>query len=221
MNRFSAMLAAGGNKAFADEIYHKSTFVYNNATAGTGIASLDAATTRSTTSGILNLYNAAAASDADRLICPVRLRLRAASVNTTASNGSIAIYTDNQDRVSSGGTALTATACVMGDSAYTLPTSYGTVKVGSPTLAAQSAEKKIYEQVVISTILAAGDVFDIWFGDGPATSDANTGHPDTIAVHVPPVWLHTGASMTVWWYGASQAADPDFEFHLETIESVP
>lgn len=220
MNRFM-MTALGFKHNFADVALSRSYFRAQNPTAGTGIASLDAATSVSTTSGILSVYNAATAAQGN-VIQPVRLRLRATAVNTTASDGRIAIYTDTIDRYTSGGTAITETACINSGegSAFVAPTSKATIRFGALTTPAATAEVKIVDRLVISTILAAGDVIDCFFGGAAEMfGDTGTGHPDTIAHLFPPVWIRPLSSMVVWWYGTAQAADPAFEFEFDYLET--
>jgi len=219
MNRFM-MTALGFKHDFTDSALSRSYFRAKNPTAGTGIASLDAAITRTTAAAcLMTVYNAATAAQGN-VIQPVRLRLRATAVNTTASDGRIAIYVDTGNRYSSGGSAITPTSVIhSGESSYVLPTSKATIHFGQITVTTQTSEIEIMDRLVSSTILAAGDVHDVWFGGGDLVSEAATGHPDTVANVCASCWVRPLSSLVVTWYGTAQAADPAFEFEFDYLET--
>jgi hypothetical protein len=219
MNMFS--MIAPNVKAFADQGLKRSTFVATNPTPGTGIASLDAATSRSATVGLMNIFNGAATDGTEPYwIIPVWLKLSATAINTTASDGSIDFYLDSANRYSSGGSAITEVPLLDDASAdYTEPTSKATIHFGDLTLAAATDENLVCHRNVATAILAVDDEINLYFGDGP-----EGGGRDGTLVRgpgpfvVPPMWIGPGANLSIHWYGTAQAADPGFEFELLYIE---
>ncbi len=204
---------------FPEEALRRSFFSARNPTPGTGIAGLDASTARSATAGsLLSVFNAAEVDNSSNSIVPVRLFLRATSVNTSASDLFFAIYTDVINRWSSGGTAITEVPhYAEATTGWGVPTSDATIYFGNLVTAAASSEKKIWTQEMSTTIGAVDDTFDLWFGDGPSlpvSVTTPTGYFETVSAIVPPVWLGPGASMLFQTWGASQAADNDFEFEF-------
>lgn len=208
-------------KSFADRALSRSVFVATNPTTGTGIASTAAATSRSPTVGLLNVFNGADTATGTNIIIPVYLRLMATTANSNATNFRLAFYTDSANRYSSGGSAITEVECVdSGQSDYTAPTSDATIHFGVLTLAAATDEQLIAHPMVAKTILAASDVIEVYFGIGPSveTSTASEAHLERTQVVIPPVWLLPGANLSVHEFGASQTVDAEFEFEFCYID---
>ena len=221
MNMFSTILAGGVKHEFSSGALRRSFWRASNPTTGTGIASLDAATARSATANLMTVYNSDTTDQRARII-PVRLWLRATAVNTTASDLHAAIYIDKINRWSSGGTAITPTYTgISGHEDWTAPTTKATIKFGVLVTPAESAEVKVYDREITTTILKADDEFDFWFGDAPgliAPTVAATGYYEKSVIAVPPVWLDPGATMIFDTYGTAQAADPAWEFEFWYVE---
>ncbi len=221
-NQFSMMAPAV--KQFSTSGLNRSFFVARNPTTGTGIASLDAATARSATANLMTLFNSGGDGTDTNLIIPIRLWLRATSVNTTASDLKMNIYTDGIDRYTSGGTTITPVSTLQsGEADWVAPATKATINFGLLVTAAESSEVKIYDREVLTTVLAADDTFDIWFSDGVRSNQevVVTGHHETTTIIVPPVYLRPQSTMIFDTYGTAQAADPAWEFELWYIDNTP
>ncbi len=208
-------------KTFADEALSRSSFVATNPTPGTGIASLDASTSRSATAALMNVYNAAATDGTQPyVIIPVWLKLTASAVNTSATDFTLDFYLDSANRYSSGGSAITEVALI--DSAvadFTDPTSKATIYFGALTLAAETDETLVASKRIATAIMAVDDVFEIYWGGGPGSG----GRDGTMlrgpgTCEVPPMCIGPVANMSIHGYGTSQTADPGFEFEFFYIE---
>ena len=206
-------------RASGAENLRESIFVYTNATPGTGIASTSNSATFVATNALINIFNSATvAAGNNQWIIPVSIIMTATAVNTSATNFRLYGVLDGINRYSSGGTALTAvTSAVDTRSGYTARTAKGTVYVGALTLAAASAAKPVFNRVVSPVIFAVDDSIQIWFGSGSAYGSAST--QSKFCEVVPMVSIGRGCNLSVHGVGASQAASPDFEFEITTIES--
>ena len=224
MNQYSMM--APHMKDFADQGLSRSLFYATNPTSGTGIASEDASTARSATAGLMNVFNDTADGVGGNVIIPIRLWLRETAINTTASNLSFAIYVDGKQRWSSGGTAITEVPTITsGEADFTEPTSNAMIHFGELVLSAATTspgENKLWDREVSTTIGAADDTYDIWFGDGPSlfpAAVAATGHYEDNIFIRPACWIRPQSSLIFQSWGASQAADPAFEFEFWYLET--
>ncbi len=221
MSNLFANMAASAQQ-FPAEALKRSFFTARNPTPGTGIASDDTSTARSATAALMTVFNSAEVGGEANVIIPVRLWLRATTVNTSGAELYLAIYTDVINRRSSGGSAITEVAHeASAENGWVAPTSKATIHFGDITAPAASSEVKIWTREVLTTIGAADDTYDLWFGDAPANFApvaAATGHHE-VSVHVvPPVWIGPGATMLVQNWASSQSADNDFEFEFWYVE---
>lgn len=222
MSMFTAIVAGGIKREASYDALSRSFFVASNPTAGTGIATADAATARSATANAMTVFNSDTTGKTARII-PVRLWIRATAINTSAADLKAVIYLDDIDRYTSGGTTLSSVACIdSGLAGFAEPTSKATINFGVLVTAAASDENKIYEREITTTILKADDEFDFWFGDAPsilAPTAKATGYYEKSVILVPPMWIDPGATMVFDTYGTSQAADPAWEVEFWYIEN--
>ena len=214
-------------KDFADVGMSRSIFTARNPTTGTGIASADSSTARSATVGVMNVFNDTADGVGGHVIIPIRLWLRQTAANTTASDLFMAFYIDGKQRWASGGSAITETPCITsGEADFANPASNATIHFGDLVLSAATTspgEKKIFEREVRTAVGAADETYDFWFGDAPSLYVPASGATDTHEYSglnlVPPVWLRPQSSLVFQQWGASQAADPAFEFEFWYLET--
>ncbi len=219
MNRF--LMEASNPKSFTGEALSRSTFIANNPTPGTGIASADAATAFSATVGLLNVFNAAATNGTEPyVIRPVWLKLFGGAVNTTASEANVTFILDEANRWSSGGTAITEQALIQSaEPDWTDPTSKATIYFGELTLAAATDANQVGHVKISKVILVADDHIDIYWGGGAPGGRDGTMLRGPGSFEVPPVWIRPGANLSCHWWATAQAADPAFEFEFFYVES--
>ena len=222
MNMYTAIANGIANER-SHLALHRSYFTARNPTPGTGIASKDAAIARDPLVANMTLFNDSKDNSSfdPRIIIPVRLRIEARSVNTTASDLFAAFYTDEVVRRASGGTAITEVPSVnSAEVGYATPTSAATIYFGEIVCAAASTEVKHFTEEISTTILKADDTFDFWFGDAPGLVNqvGATGYKETTTWVVPPLWILPGASMLFQSWGTAQAADPAFAFEFSYLD---
>ena len=206
-----------GNKAGA-----RSTFMATNPTPGTGIASKNAPTARSATSGLLHVFNNANATDGSEpyVIHPIRLRLTATTENTSGAAFRLSLYTDIIDRYSPGGTTITPVETIAsGEAGWAAPTTKAVINFGDLTLAAASDENLVESQLVQQTILADMDIIDVFFGDMPGTGTYEGTHMEGNSFLFPAIHIRPGASFHIAEIATSQSADPAFEFEFWYAEN--
>ncbi|HEC61556.1 MAG TPA: hypothetical protein ENI27_04810 [bacterium] len=216
MNVYS--MGASNPKGFPLEAYERSAFVATNPTPGTGIASLAASTSRSATVAFMNVFNGAATNGTEPyVIRPVYLRLMVNSAASSAVNAYISGYLDQVQRYDTGGSAITEQALVQsGEPDFTDPTSKAIIHFGLLTLDEATDENLVLNCRLHDGAMAVDDVFTIWFGSGP--SGGGTGNMESSDQVVSPLFVRPGANLSLHQWGASQTADPEWEFDFLYIE---
>ncbi len=217
MNWLSTLLPLAG-KAGPQEYFRDSVFVATNPTPGTGIASKADATSRSATTGLMNIFNGAKTDGTEPYtIMPVMLRLTAKAANTSAADFRLSLYLDNINRYSSGGSAITEVSPrISAVSGFTAPTSKATIHFGALTLNAAGSEVLIDSPNVAEDVMVIDDVSTIWWGVGP--QGVGTGSMESADVVVPPMWIEPGGNLSIHEFAGSMTADPEFEFTFVYIE---
>lgn len=219
MNMFSMM--ASNPKGFTDVALSRSTFVATNPTPGTGIISTANATARSATVGLMNIFNGANTDGTEPyVVVPVWLKLMATQANTSATDFTVDFYMDSIDRYSTGGTTITEVALIdSGEPDFTDPTSKASIHFGILTLNAASDEALVSSKRLATAIMAADDAYELYWGSGPEGG----GRDGTVLrgpgpFVLPPMWIRSGANLSLHGYGTSMTDDPAFEFEFLYVE---
>ncbi len=210
-------------KDFGEEAGANSTFTAINPTPGTGIASQDDSTARSATAALFHVFNNAD-EDAgeDYVIHPIRLRLTATAINTTASDFRLSLYTDIIDRYDTTGSGTTITpveTIASGEPDWSVPSTSAVINFGELTLDSASDENLISSPLVMKTIFAASDIIDVYWGDMPGTGTLDGTHMIGNTFLFPAIHIRPGASFHIAGFGTAQAADPAFELSFWYAES--
>ena len=193
--------------------FSESIFCAVNPTPGTGIVCNPTATTFSKTAGLMNIYNSAKASAAkadirsnnNQWIVPICLRLTATQTNTAASVFRLVGVLDGSDRYTSGGTNLSITSTSVDTrTGYSSRTPKADIDFGNLVLVT-SDTKHVFNTIVAQNILNAGETIEVWFGEGPNTSQTN------LVKVVPPVWIGRESSLAIHEVVTGQTDDAAFE----------
>lgn len=209
---------SSGVQPRASEFARKSFYTVINPTFGTGIASTDAATAHSDTTGLIHLYNGDTTGQVWFELN--HLFLRATAVNTSATSSHLEIITDTGNRYTSGGSVLSTTPgwkCtswagnpnVQVDTASELLCHMGVLLLVGQTAAA----KIISRQQINDVICAADDTIHVTFGEAISPFTATVFK----SLSFPPIWIGPGASCVISDLNPSQAADPAYEVELGAI----
>lgn len=204
----------------------ESYFTYNNPTVGTGIALNADPTAISATEAALIVDNSANRLNGDNhhvIIDYIKLTCTAAG--TGATKARLALYIDNINRYSSGGTELTGRSTSYDtSSSYTDRTPKGKVYFGDLTATAASSAKHVGTILLKSDTEAApcfvvDDSFFIsHFVEPSFQQDGATNPVVSAKFKVPYTVLGPGASLIVAPLFPSQSAASSFEIEVATIE---
>lgn len=199
-----------GRTSLSDE---GSYFVATNPTPGTGIAGIAATGAFSDAESLLLLQNDNTEDSGKRVYLDyLRLIVTAAGANGT--NHRWVLKTDDAERYTSGGTAITPKNVNMGSEVTSGCTCYFGALV---TASAGSNARLIGNGLIRSVITVVGDTYTFDFGGdqpevgGLAVAGTAISH---VTIRVAPVILGPGDSAVLSLHAASQSAATSYEFEL-------
>lgn len=182
-------------------------------TPGTGIIGHAAPTTFDETKPYITIYN----GDATKRIVPVFLQLHVTVASVGGARVQFTVCTDEGNRRSSGGTALTVNNCNSASGS-----SQAVAYVGAITASAATGSRRILGNYVFrGTIDIIEDVYELNFGglgSGSATGSRVATVMDASRT-VAPVCLDPGDTLLIHQWAASQSTGPTCEVIFGFIEA--
>jgi hypothetical protein len=182
-------------------------------TPGTGIIGHAAPTTFDETKPLITLYN----SSSDKRIFPVFLRMNVTVVSVGGARVQFTVCTDDGNRRSSAGTAMTVNNCNSGSSTASAATAH----IGAVVATAATAQRRILSNILFrGTIDVVEDVYEIAFGGVGAGASVGS-RPATVMDSTrmaPPVCLEPGDSLLIYQWAGSQSTGPTVEATFGFVE---
>lgn len=205
----------------------ESYFTFNNPTVGTGIALNADPTAISATEAALIIDNSASRQNGDNQSIHIDyIRLTCTAAGTGATSARLAMYLDNINRYSSGGSELTgkSTSYDTSDS-YTDRTPKSKVYFGDLTALAANSAKHIGTRLIKNDTqpvpcFVVDDVFTLKTDSG-AMEGANVFDSDGRAdstFYIPPIYIYPGCSLLIAPLFPAQSAAASFEIEVGLVE---
>jgi len=202
------------NPITAKELYtadEGSYFMGLTPTPGTGVIGTVSIAAITDVSPTMVIYN----GDSTKRLYPQFLNLHETVVSTSGARVQFTFYTDNINRWTSGGTALTISSTNSGGAANTTTA----IHVGAITSPAASSKVLIDHVVFRGTIDVVEDQYEFIFGGvgGGNSSGSRVATVGDFSKTLPPVCLMPGHSIVMHQWAASQANAPTYEYRFGFI----
>jgi hypothetical protein len=213
-SRTGKYLEAYVNPITGKEMFSAAEGSYSMATTptpGTGIIGAASMTALVATTPIFCLVN----GSTTRTCYPQFLNLHETVVSTAGARVQFSFFTDNVNRYTSGGTALTISSCQSG-----LTDASGVaIHVGAVTAAAASSALQTDHVVFRGTIDVVEDQYEFIFG-GLGAGNSASSRVTTVSDFsktCPPYAILPGHSLLIYQWAASQANAPTYEYRFGFI----